>query len=365
MIRKMLFVFLTIMLMVLLAITGVSAEELMDTSGQWWYIQEDDGVMITGYVEEPVGDLVIPGEIDGYAVTRIGDSAFANCMDLTSVTIPESVVSIDVEAFYMCVSLTSVTIPDSVTCIGEWAFKECYDLTSVTIGSNVTSIGDIAFFGCESLTNVIIPTNVSSVGSYAFAHCYSLTSLTIPANVTYIGNSAFFECEELILTVQEGSYAEQYAKDSNIPYVHMLSTTAESTDELLIKQIDEFFTLSKAEIIEKLGSNYIVVPAGPEGACDGYFFEDLGMAFAFYPDSDILELIDCYPNFKIHGVGIGCFFPEIMEALGDAEIIETWLELPIYTVFMVRYHFGNVEYSFIALEEDKPVDILWIHQQMP
>lgn len=120
--------------------------------------------------------------------------------------------------------------------------------------------------------------------------------------------------------------------------------------------------MTREEILEKLGAYFTVVPAGPEGVCDGYYYEDLGMAFAFYPDNDTLELIDCYPYFKIHGVGTGSLFSEILEALGDTEIVETWLELPIYTAFMVRYRLGNADYSFIAFEEDVPVHILWIYQ---
>lgn len=131
-------------------------------------------------------------------------------------------------------------------------------------------------------------------------------------------------------------------------------------DELLIKQIDAYFTMSKEEIIETLGPDFLVVPAGPEGAMDGYFYEDIGMAFAFYSDSKVPELIDCYPNFRIHGVGEGSLFSEIFEALGDTEIIETWMELPIYTVYMVQYQLGDALYSFFAFEEGAPVHLLRI-----
>jgi len=197
---------LTIFLLLFMAV-GYAEEEITDASGQWKYVVEDGGATLTGYVDEPIGDVVIPGELDGYPVTGIGECAFAECTELTGVTIPESVTSIGVEAFYMCVSLTDVIIPDSVISIGEWSFKECYELASVTIGSNVASIGEIAFFGCESLTDVIIPDSVTSIGSHAFAHCYSLCYVKIPASITDIGKNAFYECAELILSVQEGSAA--------------------------------------------------------------------------------------------------------------------------------------------------------------
>ncbi len=87
-------------------------------------------------------------------VTSIGEHAFIDCSNFTSVTIPDSVTSIGEYAFRDCDSLTSVTIPDSVTSIGEHAFYACDGLTSVTIGSGVTNIGKDAFLSCRSLTDV-------------------------------------------------------------------------------------------------------------------------------------------------------------------------------------------------------------------
>ena len=133
-----------------------------------------------------------------------------------------------------------------------------------------------------------------------------------------------------------------------------------AADALLAEQIDAFLSMSRDEILEMLGPDFEEVGAGPEGAMDGYFYENLGMAFAFYPDSDTPELIDCSPAFRLGGVGPGSLFSEIMEALGPAEVIETWLELPIYTVYAIEYFFGHSSYCFIALEKDGPADILQI-----
>ena len=70
--------------------------------------------------------------LEGY--TGIGFEAFYNCTGLTSITIPNSVMSIGYSAFYGCSGLTSVEIPYSVTSIGEWAFYNC-KVASVTIGN--------------------------------------------------------------------------------------------------------------------------------------------------------------------------------------------------------------------------------------
>jgi hypothetical protein len=98
----------------------------------------------------------------------IADWAFSDCSALTSVTIPNSVTSIEHNAFSGCTSLTSVTIPNSVTSIEYNAFSGCSSLTSVTIPNSVTSIGDWAFGGCSALTSVTIPNSVTKIGYEAF-----------------------------------------------------------------------------------------------------------------------------------------------------------------------------------------------------
>ena len=158
----------------------------------------DGTVTITGTQQKPVGDFVIPAEIDGLPVTSIGNYAFEHCSGLTSVTIPDSVKSIGNYAFEYCSGLTAITIPDSVTSIGNYAFSDCSGLTSITIGNGVTSIGNGAFEYCSGLTSVTIPDGVKSVGGSAFSYCSKLTSVTISDSVTSIGNAAFRGCSGLV-----------------------------------------------------------------------------------------------------------------------------------------------------------------------
>ena len=186
--------------------------------------------------DQSVTKANIPHTIKGVTVTCIGNDAFDNCRSLTSVTIPDSVMSIGDSAFRYCTSLTSVTIPDSVTSIGDTAFQYCTSLASVTIPDSVTSIGGRAFDGCASLTSVTIPDSVTSIGDWAFDGCTSLTSVTIPDSVTSIGDWAFAYCKSLTsVTIPDsvtsiGGYAFAVCKSlTSVTIPDSVTSTGECT----------------------------------------------------------------------------------------------------------------------------------------
>ncbi|MBO5910373.1 MAG: leucine-rich repeat domain-containing protein, partial [Clostridia bacterium] len=130
-------------------------------------------------------------------VTSIGDFAFRDCTSLKSIVIPNSVTSIGDFAFKACYSLENIEIPNSVTSLGKNAFSECYSLENIEIPNSVTSIGSMAFAYCGSLESIEIPNSVTSIGSMAFYACYSLTNIEIPNSVTSIGGATFGECTSL------------------------------------------------------------------------------------------------------------------------------------------------------------------------
>lgn len=81
-------------------------------------------------------------------ITSIGNCAFANCLSLKNLKIPDGVKSIGRKAFYSCENLESITIPDSVTEIIETAFYSCTNLKDVYYSGteeqwNKVEIGDI------------------------------------------------------------------------------------------------------------------------------------------------------------------------------------------------------------------------------
>ena len=132
-----------------------------------------------------------------YSVIKIGKSAFKGYRYLTSLTLPNSITTIETGAFKGCCSLTSLTLPNSLTTIASETFEDCFRLTSLTLPNSLTSIGYNAFKGCSSLTSLTLSNSLTSIGNYAFQGCSSLTSLTLPNSLTSIRETAFEGCSNL------------------------------------------------------------------------------------------------------------------------------------------------------------------------
>lgn len=138
------------------------------------------------------------------SVNTLDDSAFANCTELTSVTIPSNVIYLKNGVFKGCTALTHVTIPGSVTDMGTWTFWDCTALASVTIPDSVTKIGQYTFNGCTALAHVDIPNSVTEMETNAFKSCTALTEVAVPGSVTKMGSSVFENCTALTRAVFGG-----------------------------------------------------------------------------------------------------------------------------------------------------------------
>ena len=110
------------------------------------------------------------------------NSGTAYPANITSITLPDGVTSIETYAFYSRTSLTSITIPDGVTSIGASTFYNCMSLTSITLPSGVTSIGDYAFCVCTSLMELtVLASTPPTLGSNALAGVPANCSIRVPA----------------------------------------------------------------------------------------------------------------------------------------------------------------------------------------
>lgn len=153
----------------------------------------------TGWDELPVwsfeGCINLTSIIIPDGVISIGDTTFQNCSNLTSINIPDGVTSIDENTFNGCSSLTEITIPDGVTSIGDYAFNNCEALTSVKIPDNVISIGYCAFENCNSVRTLVIGNGLTSFDNLPITS--ALESITIGDGITEIGDNKFYEFTNL------------------------------------------------------------------------------------------------------------------------------------------------------------------------
>lgn len=147
-------------------------------------------------------------------VKSIGDYAFYYCDNLESITFPEGLRSLGEYAFYGCHSLNSVTIPEGVTTIPRSAFSYCWNLNTVILPSSVTSIGVWAFDDCP-ITEINISESVTNIDKYAFNWCHRLKLIKIPKTVTTIGEDAFEDCYNLIICCEAESKPEGWNVDWN------------------------------------------------------------------------------------------------------------------------------------------------------
>ena len=150
------------------------------------------------------------------------EMAFANCNNITSVMLPETIQQIGFRAFYCCSGITELTIPKSVYSIGKQILLGCSSLSTVYYNSNFSPIEGETPFNIESLSKIVFGDNLKAIPSYICYSCDNIKEVVIPEGITSIGSYAFAECSnlksiELPSTLQDtGWYA---FIDSGLEYV--------------------------------------------------------------------------------------------------------------------------------------------------
>ena len=188
----------------------------------------------------------------GNGTKRIMSNAFINCMSLSSLTIPNTVETIDDKyafennsenaspwwksysantnnhygnivyindvavvatattvytfefkenikciagaCFYGCKNFSKINIPSTVKYIGDSAFYDCSSLSQLTLNEGLEIIEKQAFNLCQKLKSVTIPNSVNTLGDYAFYKDIDLTSVTIGSGLTSVGDNIFAYC---------------------------------------------------------------------------------------------------------------------------------------------------------------------------
>lgn len=158
-----------------------------------------DGVL---YKRNPLSIFFVPRNITGDialldAVREIPSATFQNCVNLTTITLPEEVTTIADGAFNNCKNLQEIFMGDKLESIGEYAFSKCSSLTIVNFPTSVKSIKAAAFADCTNLTYVLFHEGLENIGKMAFYNCGNIVGVQLPSTLTTIGEQAFKECVNL------------------------------------------------------------------------------------------------------------------------------------------------------------------------
>ena len=164
------------------------------------------------------------------SLTEIGDYNFIYCPNLKSIKVNSSNpiydsrnncnALIETETNTLIAGCKNTIIPNTVTSIGMYAFINIDDLTSIEIPNSVVTICKGAFNGCDNLEEVVFEENSNLKYIYgepyewggAFGYCINLKSIEIPSSINYIGIRTFEDCSNLIgITFEEGSQLDSIA----------------------------------------------------------------------------------------------------------------------------------------------------------
>lgn len=164
--------------------------------------------------------LVIPSVHEGLPVKAVGNDAFKEQNQITSVIIPEGVEEIRGNAFYACSvlrniqlpstlhtiqaaaflsckSLVEIVIPEGVVEISQFVFANCYDLQQVTLPSTIRKLDFWAFQSCEKLHSINLPEGLEVIEGCVFSGCHALKNIHVPSSIKKISNSSLRNFEDL------------------------------------------------------------------------------------------------------------------------------------------------------------------------
>ncbi len=157
--------------------TGTEAQE---------FVVDEKGIL-TAY-NGAGGELTIPAEVGGVAVTGIAEKVFDEKKQ----------------------ELTKVTILANIKEIGDYLFKGCAKLEEVVFPNSLEKLGRESFSGCGKLAKVEFNENLKEIGYYAFQECISLKSIHFPLKTNLIMDGAFMECTALeSITFEDGESSQQ------------------------------------------------------------------------------------------------------------------------------------------------------------
>lgn len=277
------------------------------------------------------GDIALPQTYNGLPVTEIGNNAFEDCNDITS-----------------------VTIPDGIKVIGTFAFRECANLERVVISDTVEKIHNQAFAECEKLNTVNIPKYVSYIGEMIFRQS-GIAHLTVDADNAYYrakGNCLIRKKDNAVIFANENSKIP-----SDVDTIAQYAIWSDKIETLIIP--NDVQKLAKYSIrcsnLKRVQISESVTEIEINAFCYSYNIDKF-IVDKYNPvyKSDCGHIIRKSDNVLISGVGGNIVIPDYVTGIAERAFFwhntQTTLFIPKSVTWIGRYCFDgckNLEYVYL------------------
>lgn len=376
----------------LLYAEALSSEEYA-SDGYTYTVDENGNATITDANSEIGGDVIIPLTLDGYPVVSIGDYAFYDCDNLTSVTAHNGITNIGEYAFAYCDNLAEIAISDNVTDIGYYAFidtgyyndetnwiegmfyvgnhlieVQTYNSNYGMFDSNIFSSSDMETINkvAEALSENVhyeVREGTVSICDNAFLNCANAGSLHLPSTLKQIGDAAFSSSLYRIekITVAEGN--EYFCVDEYGALINREKTSIyllprnnpEFTEYVVpegVTKLDSIFTASAYLKSVTVADSVEIIDAGTFTCCEA--LEEI-----IINETSNLKSINglVFAGTKIKELHIPAGVDSISTNLGPAPMFSN-VEFERYIVDKDNSKYFNDEYGALYEKNEKGIKLI-------
>lgn len=202
--------------------------------------------------------------------------------EVTEITVPESIIALNVYQFYGFTNLSHITLPDTMLRVHPYALAECGNLEELVVSPRF--IDEHAFLGCSKLTrltlgyldstislgyffdgsNSSIPNTLTEVNilagtqikDYAFRGVANLTKLTLPNSLIKVGNGIVDGCDKLLYNEKENGL---YLGNEENPYLILMQMKDKEAEVFTIDEQTKILAYSSFYQASQLKE--IVIPS--------------------------------------------------------------------------------------------------------
>ena len=328
-------------------ITSNSPYAAFESDGFYYKLYSEDCVTLTHseYGNDYSGDVVIPAYVEhngvNYRVVRIGDHAFTSCYDMTSVSIPTTVTTIEESAFYYCTSLTEVIIPEGVEDIYSWNF-----------------------YRSDNLTKVSLPTTLLWMGNECFGSCGKLAQVTCKATTPpSVGSNCFYNALSKTLYVPQASVSAYQADNS---WNQLFSTITEMLD-YDFKYLNLKFVITGPQTVKCIGP--ATTPYGNwtiPSVANGYIVTEIGrdafFGYSTLTGIDIGRTVETIGPYAFYNTGLTSVNLGQVKTIDDCAFGDchnlTSVTIPSSVTYLSEYGFGGTGLTTV----DIPATLLTLHE---